>query len=306
MAKLAACALALVLAALTSACGGNAASPAAPPPVGNAPAPTPSPSPTAAPKLVFADEFDAAALDRGKWNVEGPAMWVNNELQAYVDSPETIAFGTPAGAEGGALLLRAQFRAGFTTPSGRQADFVSGRINTADKFAITYGKVSARIRMPEGAGLWPAFWLLGYGQWPDSGETDIMEYVGVKEWTSSAMHGPGYSGDTPLVKRQTFPAGTDATQWHVYSVERTPDAVSFSVDDREFYRVTREMVERYGQWRFDRPQYIILNFALGGVYPHAVNGIETPYFGLSQASVDRIKAGTVAMEVDWVRAWSSE
>lgn len=257
-------------------------------------------------KLVFAEEFDTPALDRAKWNVEGPEFWVNNEQQAYVDRPETIGFATPGGAEGGALVLRPRFEAGFITPTGRKVDFISGRINTANRFAITYGKVSARIRMPDGAGFWPAFWLLGYGDWPGAGETDIMEYVGEKEWTSAAMHGPGYSGDTPLVQRQTFPAGTDATQWHVYSVERTADTIVFSVDDREFYRVTKAMVESHGPWRFDGPQYIILNFALGGVYPQAVNGVTTPYFGLPQASVDKIKTGEVAMEVDWVRAWSAD
>lgn len=297
-------------------CGGGTTGSPTPSPAPTAPAPTPSPSPSPSPgpsptpaptpgpppKGGFAEEFDAATLDRTKWNVVGSELWVNNEQQAYVDSPATIAFAAPAGAEGGALILRPQYRAAFTTSTGRKADFVSGRIDTAGKYAITYGKVSARIRMPAGKGFWPAFWLLGYGDWPDSGETDIMEYVGEKGWTSAAMHGPGYSGDTPLVQRQSFPAGTDVTQWHVYTVERTPDAVAFSVDDREFYRVTRAQVEKFGAWRFDRPQYIILNFALGGVYPHAVNGIEMPYYGLSQASVDAIKAGNAAMEVDWVRA----
>ena len=294
---------AVAVALSLGSCGGGSA-PASTAPPTSAPAPTPSPSAPLA--LVFAEEFDADALDRTRWNVEGPAFHVNNEQQRYIDSPETIALARPVGAEGGALLLRPVWREGFTAPDGARADFVSGRINTSGKFAVTYGKVSARIRMPAGSGLWPAFWLLGYGQWPDSGETDIMEYVGEKGWTSAAMHGPGYSGDTPLVKRQDFPAGEDVTGWHVYSVLRMPDAVAFLVDDREFYRVTRADVERYGHWRFDRPQYIILNFALGGVYPHGVNRVEKPYFGLPQTTVDLIKSGEPAMEVDWVRAWSSE
>ena len=254
-------------------------------------------------RLVFDEEFNSGSLDRSRWNVEGPTFWVNNEQQAYIDSSKTIAFGTPDGADGGALILRPQYEPGYTTPSGRKADFVSGRINTSGKFALTYGKITARIRMPADAGVWPAFWMLGYGQWPDCGELDIMEYVGEPKWTSAAMHGPGYFGDTPLVKRQTFPEGVDVTQWHEYSLERTPDTVIFSVDGREFYRVTKAMVEKYGPWRFDRPEYVILNFAVGGVYPHKVNGIEKPYFGLPQSTVDRIKAGKIAMEVDWVRAW---
>lgn len=121
------------------------------------------------------------------------------------------------------------------------------------------------------------------------------------------MHGPGHSGDTPLVRRQEFPEGEDATGWNVYSVVvRMPGTVAFSVDESEFYRVTRADVERFGPSRFDRPQYVILNFALGGVYPHGVNRVEQPYFGLPQATVDLIKTGQPAMEVDWVRVWAGE
>ena len=254
-------------------------------------------------RLVFDEEFNSGSLDRARWNVEGPTFWVNNEQQAYIDSPDVISFAKPEGAEGGALVIRPRYRPGYTTPSGRKADFVSGRINTSGKFTLTYGTITARIRMPAAAGVWPAFWMLGYGKWPDCGELDIMEYVGDAQWTSAAMHGPGYFGDTPLVKRQTFPNGVDVTQWHEYSLERTPDAVIFSVDGREFYGVTKAMVEKYGPWRFDRPEYVILNFAVGGVYPQKVNGFDKPYFGLPQSTVDRIKAGKIAMEVDWVRAW---
>jgi beta-glucanase (GH16 family) len=146
--------------------------------------------------------------------------------------------------------------------------------------------------------------LLGYGNWPDSGEIDIMEYVGVPGWTSAALHGPGYSGNTPLTARQDFPAGTNVTGWHEYSVVRTADSVTFFVDDRQIYRVTRPDVERHGAWRFDRAQYLILNFALGGSYPQAVNGISAPYAGLPQSTADAVARGEVSMEVDWVRVWS--
>lgn len=256
-------------------------------------------------RLVFADEFNAPTLDRAKWNVEGPAFWVNNELQAYVDSGETIGIAKPAGADGGALVLKATYQPGYVTPAGRKADFLSGRVNTANRFAFTYGKASARIRMPDAVGAWPAFWLLGYGEWPDCGEIDIMENVGDKRWTNAAIHGPGYFGDTPLVQRQSFPTGQDVTGWHVYSVVRSPDSVVFYVDDREFYRVTRAKIEGYGPWRFDRPQYLILNLALGGIYPNKVNGVTSPYFGMPPATVDAVKRGAVALEVDWVRVWAA-
>ena len=254
--------------------------------------------------LIFADEFNSGSLDRGKWNVEGPEFWVNNEQQAYVDLPETIGFlpaGAVPGAEDGVLVLQPQFRKGFATPSGRKADFISGRIDTRGKFQFTHGRAAARIRMPDAPGVWPAFWLLGNGKWPDTGEIDIMEYVGERDWVGVALHGPGYSGETPLVNKYFFPDGVDVTHWHVYAVEWSDKEMLFKMDDRTIYRVTRPMVEHYGAWSFDSPKYVILNFALGGAYPFKTNGIKKPYNGLPAAAVELIKAGKIRMEVDWVR-----
>ena len=254
--------------------------------------------------LLFEDDFDRDTLDRDKWTIVGPDFWVNNEQQAYVDSPDTVRIlpaGSVEGAEDGVLLLQPQYKEGFETPSGRTADFISGRITTRGKFEFAHGKAAARIRMPDAAGVWPAFWLLGDGKWPNAGEIDIMEYVGEKDWTGVAMHGPGYSGETPLVNKYFFGADTDVTDWHVYSVEWSATELLFKVDDRLAYRVTRPMVEHYGKWVFDGPQHIILNFALGGAYPFKTNGVETPYNGLPEATVEQIKQGKIAMYVDWVR-----
>ncbi|GGD84873.1 hydrolase [Tsuneonella deserti] len=255
---------------------------------------------------MFADEFDSGALDRSKWNVVGPDFWVNQEEQAYLDSPETIGFlpaGTVEGASSGVLVLRPRFRQGFETPSGRKADFVSGRINTQGKFDFTYGRAVARIRMPAATGVWPAFWLLGNGKWPETGEIDIMEYVGERDWVGVAMHGTGYSGETPLVNKHFFAPGTDVTDWHEYEADWGPDRVVFKIDGRPIYRVTRKMVEFYDKWRFDTPQHVILNFAVGGIYPFKTNGIERPYKGVPAETVERIRMGELAMEVDWVRVY---
>ncbi|WP_416832561.1 MAG: family 16 glycosylhydrolase [Erythrobacter sp.] len=255
-------------------------------------------------KLVFAEEFDAGELDREKWNVVGMEFWVNNEQQAYVDSPDTIQFSDDVeGADGGALVLRPVYRPGIDTREDRNADFISGRINTRGKADFIHGRVEARIRMPDAEGVWPAFWMLGNGRWPDTGEIDIMEYVGEKDWTGVALHGPGYSGETPIVNKFFFDEGTDATDWHVYAIEWTKDAILFEVDGRLTYRATRPMIERYGEWRFDTPKFLILNFALGGAYPYKTNMIEQPYNGMPQSTVDMIKAGDVAMYVDWVRVY---
>ncbi len=255
--------------------------------------------------LVFSDEFDAPAIDRTKWNVIGPDFWVNNEQQAYIDDPAVIGFVDGVkGAQGGVLMLRPLHKPGADPHPDRKADFVSGRIDSREKFDFTYGRAEARIRMPDAEGVWPAFWLLGNGKWPDTGEIDIMEYVGEKDWTGVALHGPGYSGETPLVNKFFFPEGVDVTEWHDYAVEWTKDAILFEVDGHVTYRVTRPMVENYGKWRFDTPKYIILNFAMGGAYPFKTNRIEKPYNGIPAATVEKVQAGNVAMLVDWVRVWA--
>ena len=257
--------------------------------------------------LLFEEDFDAPSLDRSKWNVIGMDFWVNNEQQAYLDSPDTIQFSDDVeGADGGALILKPVFRPNVDTNADRKADFISGRINTRDNFDFTYGRAEARIRMPLNRGAWPAFWLLGNGQWPATGEIDIMEYVGEPEWSAVAIHGPGYSGETPFVARRPFPAGQDANDWHVYGVEWTKDAIAFDVDGDVFYTVTRDEIEEKGRWAFDTPKFVILNFAIGGIYPYKVNKLEEPYYGIPQETVDAVKAGEVQMEVDWVRVWAPE
>ncbi|MCA0909722.1 family 16 glycosylhydrolase [Qipengyuania gaetbuli] len=258
-------------------------------------------------ELLFADEFDAGSLDREKWITIGPDFWVNNEQQAYVDDPGVINFLQDIpGADDGVLMLRPVFSPGIDPKKDRNAPFVSGRIESKGKFDFTYGRAEARIRMPDAEGVWPAFWLLGNGKWPDTGEIDIMEYVGEKDWIGVALHGPGYSGETPLVNKYFFPEGIDVTDWHNYAVEWSEDRIEFLIDDRVIYRVTRPMVENYGKWRFDNPKYLILNFAMGGAYPFKTNGIKEPYNGVPAETVEKVKTGEVAMLVDWVRVWGPE
>ncbi len=254
-------------------------------------------------KIIFFEDFNEKQLNRNWWNVEVTGNTVNNEQQAYVDSAATLylVHGKAAqGANNGALVIKALSRPGFTTKEQHQYDFVSGRINSRKKFEFTYGTASARMKMPAGAGLWPAFWALGEGKWPDCGEIDIMETVGDSSWVSNALHGPGYFGNTPIVYRASFPKGVDVTQWHVYAVDWTANSLIFKIDGKITYSVTRKMVEKYGRWAFDNQKFLILNFAIGGGYPNGVNKITQPYFGLSQASVNQIKAGQAKVLVDWV------
>ena len=142
---------------------------------------------------------------------------------------------------------------------------------------------------------------LGGQHAPDLIQHDAVEvrsaHVGDPTWVSAALHGPNYFGDTPLVKRTTV----DATTWHVYAVDWTPDLLVFNIDGHEFYRVTKADVEKYGRWAFDNPKHLITNFALGGGYPHGVNKAETPYFGLPQTTVDAIKQDRASIQIDWIR-----
>jgi beta-glucanase (GH16 family) len=248
-------------------------------------------------RYVFRDEFDGATLDRSKWRVYlGPVY--NDELQAYVDDTANvrIAHGAAAeGATGGALVLHARRRAEGTAPA-----FTSGRLHGRTTFR--YGTAAARMKLPAGAGLWPAFWLLGEGAWPAHGEIDVMENVGDPSWVSAALHGPGYSGDTPLVRRDTLPASADATGWHVYAVTWTADDVVFRVDDRPVYRVTRAEIARHGPPAvLDSAKYVVVNLAVGGGYPAAVNGVRAPRLGLPDATERAIAAGGARVLVDWVR-----
>jgi len=252
---------------------------------------------------VFFEDFNEQKLDRSKWNVEVTGNTVNDEQQAYVDSAATIYMVKGKAAEGaknGALVLKALYKPGFTSKEQKKYDFVSGRINTRAKMEFTYGTASARMKMAAGAGLWPAFWALGNGNWPDCGEIDMMETIGDSSWVSHALHGPKYFGDTPLAYRAHFGERTDVTKWHIYSVDWSPTSLIFKVDGKVTYTVTKPMVEKYGRWAFDNKKFIILNFALGGGYPGGYNKISKPYFGISESTVNKIKAGNAKVFVDWV------
>jgi beta-glucanase (GH16 family) len=276
-----------ILGALTAACG-----PSLQPP-----------SLLARQDTVFFDDFAGPSLDRSKWTVIVPDWVVNDELQAYADTNATLRIARDseaAGAVNGALVIQAHHTPGYTRPDGKKFDFISGRMDTQHKVEFTYGTVSARMKLPPGSGLWPAFWMLGNGPWPDTGEIDVMENVGEPDWVSTALHGPGYFGDTPIGSRSQFTPPDDIAHWHVYSARWSPDTIAFKVDGATTYTVTRLDIQKYGAWAFDNPKFIILNLALGGGYPHGVNKVTSPYFGLPESTVQRIDAGEVKVLVDWV------
>ncbi len=254
-------------------------------------------------EIIFFDDFNAPVLDRTKWNVIVTGEVFNKEQQAYIDSVDTI-YTIPGQVEDacGVLVIHPRWRPNFLTADGQRFDFVSGRINTSGKVECTYGSISARIKLPAGIGLWPAFWMVGKGKWPGCGEIDIMENVGEPGWVNAAIHGPGYSGDHGLVNNYYFSSDHDATAWHIYCVDwNDADELVFKIDENVIYRVTRPMVEYFGPWTFNNPKYVILNFALGGIYPYKINNVHRPYYGLPDCTVQAIQNNQVRMLVDWVK-----
>jgi beta-glucanase (GH16 family) len=253
-------------------------------------------------KILFFDDFTGSGLDRSSWNIEITGQVYNNEQQAYIDSAETLYTTQTEPDSNGALVFHPRYRPGFQTPGGKSFDFVSGRIHTRHKVSFVYGRVSARILLPPGEGVWPAFWVMGSSAyWPECGELDVMEYVGETDWTSVAVHGPNYSGETPLVNKHFFRLPDRAPAWHVYAMDCTANSLLFYLDEKLVYRVTRPMVEYYGQWVFDSEKYLILNFALGGNYPLKTNGCREPYYGLPETTFRDIQNNKTKMLVDWVQ-----
>jgi len=151
--------------------------------------------------------------------------------------------------------------------------FTSARLQTLDKASWTYGRVEARIKIPRGQGIWPAFWVLGAnsGQvgWPACGEIDIMENAGRDPGTNhGSLHGPGYSGGNDLTALYRLPAGSFfKDDFHVFAVEWEENVVRFYVDDNLYEtRTPADSTAKGGRWVFDHPFSIILNLAVGGSF----------------------------------------
>jgi beta-glucanase (GH16 family) len=226
--------------------------------------------------LLWSDEFDGppgVRVDSAKWRYEtgdgcerGLCGWGNREKQYYTDAAENVALD----GRGRLTVVARAARAGLTCHYG-PCRYTSGRIMTRGKMSSPPGRVEARIKLPAGQGLWAAFWMLGFDHpatpWPACGEIDIMESKGSDpSTTSSALHGPGYSGTTPLTHWSRLARGTAADTFHTYAVEWDSLRVRFFVDDRLHYSITRSEVERLGRSVLDQPYFVILNLAVGGTF----------------------------------------
>jgi beta-glucanase (GH16 family) len=145
-------------------------------------------------------------------------------------------------------------------------------LKTSGLFTQTYGRFEARIKIPYGQGIWPAFWMLGNdissAGWPTCGEIDIMESVGFEpNKVHGTLHGPGYSGATPLTGVYALPSGRFADDFHIFAIEWGPNTVRFYVDDQLYETRTTADLPAGTRWVFDHPFFVILNVAVGGNWP---------------------------------------
>ena len=220
--------------------------------------------------LVWSDEFGGprgSDVDPSKWVLEvGGGGWGNQELEYYTNRLEN------AHVQDGNLVIRAQ-REKYTDKENVTRDYTSARLKTQGKFSQNYGKFEARMKIPYGQGLWPAFWMLGDNvdkvDWPACGEIDIMENVGKEPSTvRGTIHGPGYSGGSGLGANYELPTGKRfADDFHTFAVEWEPDAIRFYVDGNLYETRTRADLPQGRQWVFDHPFFLLMNVAVGGDWP---------------------------------------
>lgn len=227
------------------------------------------------PSLVWSDEFNS--INTGTWNHEtGGGGWGNNEREYYTGGQNaSIQFDSQANSNVLVLEARRENPANYNCWYGR-CEYTSSRMNTSGKRTFTYGRIEARLKLPQTQGIWPAFWMLGNDigsvGWPACGELDIMEHVGYEpSITHGAMHGPNYSGNTPFAGTHYLNEQVNAN-YHVYAIEWNSTSVRWFVDGVQFYQVTKSQVQSYGNWVFDHPMFLILNVAVGGNWPGNPDG----------------------------------
>ena len=225
-------------------------------------------------RLVWSDEFNSRAgtapnpsvwgREVGDGTANGIAGWGNSELEYYTDGTDNVATDGQ-----GNLKITAKEADGSLMCYYGPCEYTSARLLTKNRFEVAYGRLEARIKVPEGAGLWPAFWMLGTDidqvDWPQTGEIDIMEFVGrVPTEVFGTLHGPGYSGG------QSYGGTYDLQEpvgdrYHVFSVEWQPDKIVWYIDGIQFFAATPDDPFLQGkQWVFNHPFFILMNVAVGG------------------------------------------
>lgn len=220
--------------------------------------------------LVWSDEFEGEAgtpVDNAFWTAEtGGHGWGNNELEYYTDRVENAALD----GEGNLAITAREENPGDYECHYGTCEYTSARLITMDKFEFTYGRVEARIRVPRGQGIWPAFWMLGADfdevGWPNSGEIDVMENLGREPRTAhGTVHGPGYSGGSEVTGSILIESDF-ADDFHVFAIDWDPDAIRWYLDGEMFHIVTPNELNG-NDWVFDHDFFLLLNVAVGGNWP---------------------------------------
>ncbi len=217
-------------------------------------------------QLVWSDEFDqpnGSFPDPARWNYAiGGTGWGNAELQYYTDDPNN------AYIENGMLVIKAEKK------NYMENEYVSASLNTTAKGEWTYGRFEVRAKLPGTQGIWPAFWMLpatnNYGEWPASGEMDIMEFIGREP---GRVYGTIHYGNPYETKQGYYElsAGkTFADDFHVFTLEWDPNQLHWFVDGNLYYTTTKWFTSASGAAYpapFDQPFYLIINLAVGGNWP---------------------------------------
>jgi len=272
--------------------------PSQPTPASSTPVPSPVPSPAveqargAAPRLIWSDEFagpSGANPNPSKWNFDvGGNGWGNNELQSYTARPVN------ASLDGNGDLVVTARPERFSGDDGIARDYTSARLQTLGKFEFLYGRMEARIRVPAGAGLLPAFWSLGndaYNSddaWPASGEIDAMEVLGSEPGVvNGTLHAPWSWAPDGIGGVAKSPTPLSAG-FHTYGVDWAPGEISFLLDGSAYETVRRSSLPAGAAWPFQHPNFLLLDVAVGGDWPGAPTASTTM---------------PARMVVDWVRVW---
>jgi beta-glucanase (GH16 family) len=220
--------------------------------------------------LAWEDDFTGAAgalPNQANWRFDVGTDWGNAQLEYDTDRASN------ASLDGAGHLVITARQESF---QGRA--YTSARITTQGKQEFKYGRFEARIKLPSGRGIWPAFWLLGANVgtvgWPQSGEIDIMEYRGQEpNVVHGSLHGPGYSAGNALTRRYVLETARFDADYHDFAVEWDEDQIKWQVDGKTYQVIRRGDVS--GSWVFDHPFYIILNVAVGGGFVGSPDGSTT-------------------------------
>ncbi|MBN1666996.1 MAG: CIA30 family protein [Anaerolineales bacterium] len=253
--------------------------------------------------LVWSDEFDGGAgvspnadiwtHEIGSGFDQGITGWGNGEYQYYTNSPINSA----TDGSGNLVITATQINTATTDLVCwyGACEYTSARLITDQKFDLAYGRVEARIKVPYGNGLWPAFWMLGsdIGEvgWPQSGEIDIMEHIGREpQMVYGTIHGPGYSGGNGV--GGSYNLGADvADEFHVFAIEWEPDVIRWYIDDTNYFTATPGTIPAGTEWVYDHPFYLLLNVAVGGNWP---------------GDPDETTVFPQTMHVDYVRVYQAD